>query len=437
MSSINNQEGEFTDFHHKRKKRKTSSSPALPSTLQRTRPSEPPPETPTRPKTSTYKNQIPVILSGIDAKYQTWRQVMGELRQHHPSLKISKVKALAKGNLLVVGDSPQAAVILQTESKMKAALGKNVRVSLPKAYQTTPTKKKCLAVKGVPTDITANEFKEFLDLNKITYAKAERLKSKKDGRVLPIFQLEISDPAKAEALLSQNLVCNVTGIVYKVEEFRQPVSVRQCFNCQCFGHSAQNCKSKQKCVICGENHSHKGCPKKEAKQPKCANCSGPHVASYKGCPEYKKQAFRQHVVNNQKSYAAVVSQNSLPQPNTTQTFQFTAEQLTKFVTYVAIQIAQPQVCYPNPKQDMLNLKSSMCRKVSNIAKTILGVNITGKELFESIGSLSAPAPPRPFTFTNTQVNSGSKITSKSSIPKPISPTSSSTKAVPRQPKSTN
>ena len=97
---------------------------------------------------------------------------------------------------------------------MKAALSKNVRVSLPKAYQTTQTKKKCLAVKGVPTDITANEFEEFLDLNKITYAKAERLKSKKDGRVLPIFQLEISDPAEAEALLSQNLVCNVTGIVY-------------------------------------------------------------------------------------------------------------------------------------------------------------------------------------------------------------------------------
>ena len=74
------------------------------------------------------------------------------------------------------------------------------------------------------------------------------------------------------------------------------------------------CKSKQKRVICGENHSHKGCPKKEAKQPKCANFSGPHVASYKGCPEYKKQAFRQHVVNNQKSYPTVVSQNSLPQP---------------------------------------------------------------------------------------------------------------------------
>ena len=60
---------------------------------------------------------------------------MGELRQHHPSLKISQVKELTKGGLLVVGDSPQDALILQNESKMKTALGKNVRVSLPKACQ--------------------------------------------------------------------------------------------------------------------------------------------------------------------------------------------------------------------------------------------------------------------------------------------------------------
>ena len=284
MSSVNNQEGEFTEVHRKRKKRKTSSSPTLPSTLQRTRSSEPPPETPTRPKTSTCKNQIPVTVSGVDAKYQTWRQDMGELRQQHPSLKISKVKALAKGDLLVVGDSPQDTLILQTESKMKAALGKNVRVSLPKAYQITQTKNKCLAVKGVPTDTTANEFKEFLDLNKITYPKVERLKSKKDGRVLPIFQLEVSDPAEA-----QNLVCNVTGIVYKVEKFRQPVSVRQCFNCQCFGHSAQNCKSKQKCVICGENQSHKGCPKKKQNNPNVPTVLGHMLHLTKGVPNTKSR----------------------------------------------------------------------------------------------------------------------------------------------------
>ena len=269
---------------------------------------------------------------------------MGELRQYHPSLKVFQVKELPKGDLLVIGDSVQDVVILQNENKIKAAPGQNVKITLPRAFQINRTRNKSLAIKGVPTDITDDEFREFLNLYKISYAKADRLKSKKDGRVLPIFQLEISDPDEAEALLLQNLVCNVAGIVYKVEEFRKPVSVTQCFNCQCFGHSAKNCRSKPKYLICGESHSYKGCPNEEAREPKCANCMGPHVASYKGCPEYKKQVFRQHVVNNQKSYAAAVRQKPLPQPKTPQTFQFTAEQLTKFVANVVIQIAQPQVC---------------------------------------------------------------------------------------------
>ena len=288
---------------------------------------------------------------------------MGELRQCHPSLKVSSIKELPKGDFIVIGDSVQNMIILQNESKMKAALGQKVQISLPKAFQTSKAQNKRLAIKGVPTDITETEFKEFLDPNKINYAKAERLKSKKDDRVLPIFQLDINDPDEAETLISQNLACNVTGIVYKVEEFRAPISVMQCYNCQCFGHSDKTCRSKQKCLICGENHSHKGCPSRESREPTCANCNGPHVASYKGCPEYKKQAFRQHVVNNQKSSASVVSQNTLSQPKPNQTFTLTAEQLTKFVTNVVIQIAQPQVCYPNPKQDTLDLKSSMRLKV--------------------------------------------------------------------------
>ena len=55
---------------------------------------------------------------------------------------------------------------------------------------------------------------------------------------------------------------------------------------------------------------------------------------------------------------------------------------------------------------MLDLKSSMCRKISNVAKTILSVNITGKEPFESIGSLSAPAPlPQKKTFDIYELHS--------------------------------
>ena len=65
--------------------------------------------------------------------------------------------------------------------------------------------------------------------------------------------------------------------------------------------------------MCGEAHSHKDCPNRK-KSPKCANCRGAHVANYRGCPAYKDQAFSQHVVRNQISYASIVKQASPPPP---------------------------------------------------------------------------------------------------------------------------
>ena len=48
---------------------------------------------------------------------------MGELRQYHPTLKVSQIKELPKGDYLVIGDSVQEVVILQRETKMKTPRG--------------------------------------------------------------------------------------------------------------------------------------------------------------------------------------------------------------------------------------------------------------------------------------------------------------------------
>ena len=91
----------------------------------------------------------------------------------------------------------------------------------------------------MPAEVTEQEFKEFLGLDKINYAKAERLTSKRGGRVLEIFKLEIKDDTEAEASIAnlrENLTCPITGIIYRLEEFRTPISVQQCWNCQSFGH---------------------------------------------------------------------------------------------------------------------------------------------------------------------------------------------------------
>ena len=103
---------------------------------------------------------------------------MSELRQFHPNLRVSKVQELKNNRFLVIGDTPRDVAILQNDNKIKTCLSQNVSVSLPKAYQIAKAASKTLVVKGVPTKMSGKEFKEFLDLNEIIYAKAERLTSK-------------------------------------------------------------------------------------------------------------------------------------------------------------------------------------------------------------------------------------------------------------------
>ena len=86
-------------------------------------------------------------------------------------------------------------------------------------------------------------------------------------------------------------------------------------------------------------------------------------------------------MDNQKSYASILKQNSAPSPQPRgDTFSFTADQLVKFVATVAIQIAQPQVCYTTAPKDAVDKKSSLCRRVSEAAKSQLGVSISGSTI---------------------------------------------------------
>ena len=78
-----------------------------------------------------------------------------------------------------VGDTPRDVAIRQSDNEMKACLGQNVSASLLEAYQTAKTVSKTLVVKGMPTEVSEKDVKEFLDLNRINYTKAERLTNKK------------------------------------------------------------------------------------------------------------------------------------------------------------------------------------------------------------------------------------------------------------------
>ena len=101
------------------KKRKASGSPSLPPASQSTTPP------------TSYKNRTPLIATGIDPKFKTQIQIMSELRQYHPSLRVFQIRQSSKG-WIFIGDTPKDFAILQSETKMKQVFGPKVKVSLPK-----------------------------------------------------------------------------------------------------------------------------------------------------------------------------------------------------------------------------------------------------------------------------------------------------------------
>ena len=216
MASPERDKEGFTPVDRKRqKKRKAEHSPLL-HTLSGSS-STSTPGTPTRPKYSNldYPNTVPVIFRDADPKFNSIKQVMSELSQYHPELRFSRVKDLPNKGFLIIGNTPRDVLTLQSEKKMKTCLDKNLKISLPKAYQIKE-KSKTLVVKGVPTEFSNDEFKQILDHNKIKHAKAERMKSRRDGRSLQMFQIELNDPAEVEAIISNNIISQQTGIIFKV-----------------------------------------------------------------------------------------------------------------------------------------------------------------------------------------------------------------------------
>ena len=149
----------FTLVDRKRQKRKAEHSSLLHTPPRSSSTSTP--GTPTRPKSSNfdYPNTVPVIFRDADSKFKTVKQVMSELSQYHPELRVSRVKDLPNKGFFIIGNAPRDIRTLQSESKMKACLGQNLKISLPIAYQIKE-KSKTLVVKGVPTEFTNDEFKD-------------------------------------------------------------------------------------------------------------------------------------------------------------------------------------------------------------------------------------------------------------------------------------
>ena len=121
MASPERDKEGFTLIDRKRqKKRKAEQSPLLYTPLGVARPAL---LDPTRPKSSNfdYPNTVPVIFRDADLKFKSVKQVMSELSQYHPELRVSRAKDLPDKGFLMIGNTPQDVLTLQSEKKKRLA----------------------------------------------------------------------------------------------------------------------------------------------------------------------------------------------------------------------------------------------------------------------------------------------------------------------------
>ena len=157
---------------------------------------------------------------------------MSELRQYHPNLRVFRIKQ-TQNSWIFIGDTAKDFAILQSEPKMQQVFRKNVIVSLPTYYHSADaTKGKVFVFKRASDNVTLDDFKELLEYNKITHAEAEIMKSSRSGTDLLFIKIKCGNIKQAEALICGGLLCQKTGIIFKVDEFRTTPFIQQRFKCQ-------------------------------------------------------------------------------------------------------------------------------------------------------------------------------------------------------------
>ena len=99
--------------------------------------------------------------------------------------------------------------------------------------------------------------------------------------------IKVATKEEAEKLLTSDSVTFGGGgiMVSPFEERRTPVA---CFKCRRFGHRARDCMRPETCEMCGQE-GHLRC---ETVNLRCVNCQGPHRASHRECPAYRKETER-------------------------------------------------------------------------------------------------------------------------------------------------
>lgn len=101
--------------------------------------------------------------------------------------------------------------------------------------------------------------------------------------------IEFAKSEDANRIIDEGLVWQ--GELFQCERYEKQCRLKQCFNCQKYGHIGTQCRTAKACGYCAQEHSSRECPAKDERSGprKCAVCHGEHEAWSQQCSVRKEE----------------------------------------------------------------------------------------------------------------------------------------------------
>lgn len=272
-------------------------------------------------------------LTEKDIKERIAQALMAEPTTTNLASQVTAAKQLKSGDIIVYTSTIEGVEALKGKREWLSVLGTKAEV-LEETYG--------VLVHGVPVNrVNVNNQAQVIeqikmensciikgmDIKFVGWLSPKTIQNKKASSLI----VEFTKPEHANMAIDEGLI--IEAAMQQCEYYDRGCKLKQCFNCQQYGHIGSQCTAAQVCSYCAEAHNAKECEKRAVNppaEPKCAVCDGKHTSWSNACKKRQEEQMKiKRALENRPGRHRtrdICTENPEAQA-TSRNFQFNAEEL--------------------------------------------------------------------------------------------------------------
>ncbi|KIV98298.1 uncharacterized protein PV09_09855 [Verruconis gallopava] len=247
------------------------------------------------PDMTAVHNKIAMISADLSQNVNGQTQEIQNIKDELKNLTTNVRKGMAASEAATVA-AKEAAEVGKTVAGMARDIKNNGKYNVHNAY-TAPSPapvQREIILKSGDLSIRTTTNSEMQTLRQFTDDWVPRLGNgtSPPQKAMSSIVIEFTKPEDANRIIDENLVWQCE--MCPAERYERQCRLKQCFQCQKYGHIGTQCKAAKTCGYCAQEHSYWECPTKtnlEAAR-KCVICHGTHEAWSRECPTRKEEVAK-------------------------------------------------------------------------------------------------------------------------------------------------